>query len=301
MQRSPSRPAGETYNPLPPSRDLRIGQLELRFNWFIALCLVMACGMFINLGLWQLDRASDKRAREQIWEQMQTAPAIEYAELADSAAGAGGLDSHERLLIRAGQPVRLRGDFLDPRVSFLVMYQFHRGQGGFEVVTPFRPEGGDELVLVSRGWLQAPSDGGRPEVPPVRRAGEPAPSGGAEASKEGGGDPASVQISTRLHVPELPPARGRVVDENWPLRVAGLHPVQAGELLGEEVFPQVLRLMEGEPGLLQAHWAEPDFGRRMHYGYAVQWFVFTVLAVLAAVLLSSNLLSLLRGKGRKSA
>lgn len=292
--RRPSGPPTAPYNPLPASRDLRIGRLEIRFNWFIALCLVMTCGMFINLGLWQLDRAAEKRAREQAWEQMQTAPAVDYAELADGAAGEE-LERHERLLMRTGQPVRLQGEFLDPRVSFLVMYQVHRGQPGFEVVSPFRPQGRDELVLVSRGWLPAPEAGGRPEVPPVRR------DNGDDSRDVGEGDPDTLEIRARLHVPELPPARGRVVDENWPLRVPGLHPGQAGELLGETVYPQVLRLMEGEPGLLQAHWQEPDFGRRMHYGYAVQWFLFTVLVVVAAVLLSSNLLPLLRAGRRQGA
>lgn len=292
--RKPSGSTTASYNPLPASRDMRIGQLQIRFNWFIALCLVMTCGMFINLGLWQLDRAAEKRAREQAWEQMQTAPAIDYAELADGAAADEGLQSHERLLMRAGQPVRLRGDFLDPRVSFLVMYQFYRGQPGFEVVAPFRPEGRDELVLVSRGWLPAPEEGARPEIPPVQRG------NGESAGDEGEGHPDRLEITARLHVPGLPPARGRVVDDNWPLRVPGLHPGQAGELLGEAVYPQILRLMDGEPGLLQAHWQEPDFGRRMHYGYAVQWFVFTVLVVLAAVLLSSNLLSLLRAGSSKA-
>lgn len=290
--RKPSGPTTASYNPLPAGRDLRIGRLEIRFNWFIALCVVMTCGMFINLGLWQLDRAAEKRAREQAWEQMQTAPAIDYAELADGGAGEEP-ESHERLLMRVGQPVRLRGNFLDPRVSFLVMYQFHRGRPGFEVISPFRPEGRDELVLVSRGWLAAPEAGGRPEVPPVRRETDNR-SGSAE-----GGSPGRLEIRARLHVPELPPARGRVVDENWPLRVPGLHPGQAGELLGEAVYPQILRLQDGEPGFLQAHWQAPDFGRRMHYGYAVQWFLFTALVVLASVLLSSNLLALLRSRHRK--
>lgn len=288
----PSRPTGEAYNPLPASRDLRIGRLEIRFNWFIALCVVMTCGMFISLGLWQLDRAAEKRAREQAWEQMQSAPVIDYTELADSSEGGERPDSHERLLMRTGQPVRLHGEFMDSRVSFLVMYQFHQGRGGFEVVTPFRPNGRDELVLVSRGWLPATEEGGRPEVPPVR------PGDGDSLGSADGDTRSGLEIRARLHVPELPPARGRVADDSWPLRVPGLHPGQAGELLGEEVYPRVLRLMEGEPGLLRAHWQEPDFGRRMHYGYAVQWFMFTLLVVLASVLLSSNLLSLLR-EGRK--
>jgi len=278
----------ESYNPLPRGRDLRFGRLEIRFNWFIALCVVMTCGMFVNLGLWQWDRAAEKRAREQAWEQMQSAPAIDYSELLNTTADGVG---HERLLMRTGQPVRLQGHFLDPRISFLVLYRFHRGQPGFEVVTPFQPEGREELVLVSRGWMPEPEEGGRPVVPPAEAR---APQGDGYDGYDG----ETMEILSRLHVPQLPPARARVVDEDWPLRVTGLHPGQASELLGEAVYPRVLRLMEGEPGLLQANWQEPDFGRRMHYGYAVQWFLFTVVVVLASLLLSSNLLSLLRGRDR---
>lgn len=296
--RKSSRGASESSNPLPASRDLRIGRLEIRFNWFIALCIVMTCGMFVNLGLWQLDRAAEKRAREQAREQMQSAPAIDYGELVSST---GNGVSHDNLLIRSGQPVRLQGRFLDPRVSFLLMYQFHGGRSGFEVVIPFRPDGRDELVLISRGWMPAPDESGRPEVPPIGPARGSASHGAATNPDAGGGDGPMLEIVARLHVPELPPGRGRVVDEDWPLRVSGLHPGQAAELLGEAVYPQVLRLTDEQPGLLQMHWQEPDFGRRMHYGYAVQWFLFTVLVVLAALLLGSNLLSLLRGKERTGA
>ncbi len=267
-----------SHSPLPRSHDLRMGRLRVRFNWFIALCLVMTFGMFINLGLWQLDRAADKRQHEAARDRMLSAEPVPFATL-DIPEG-----NHEAMRLQDARPVEFDGRYLDARVSFLVQYQFHRGQPGFEVVTPFRPEGGDRLVLLSRGWIPAPDNGEPPAVPE--------PGNGPES-----GEP--WQLVARLHVPELPPERGRVTDAEWPLQVPRLHVRQAGELLGEPVYPYVFRLTEGAPGRLEAHWSEPDFGRRMHYGYAVQWFLFTVGVLLAAVLLSSNLLDLLRSRGAR--
>jgi len=246
------------------ARPVHIGALSVRFNALIALCVVMTCGMFINLGLWQLDRAASKRQHAANWQAALDAPAESLLAIDPDAL----IDN---------QPLRLQGRYLEQQVAFLVLFQFFQGQPGYELVSPFRLQDDGRLVLVSRGWIAPAADGSPPLIPELDQ---------------------SVEIVARVHLPELPPQPGQVSDEQWPLRVARLSVEQAAQLLGEPVYPHLLRLEAGQPGVQQRHWRAPDFGTRTHYGYAAQWFLFTALLLIAALLLSSNLISLWRDRKR---
>ncbi len=253
---------------LPRSRILSFGALTVRFNWFITLCVVLSCGMFINLALWQLERAADKRQASEQWEAMQSAELQEFTRFAASRQD-GDFTSFN------GQPLQLTGHYEPSPVAFLVMYQFWQGRPGFELVSPFRLESADEYVLISRGWIPAGEGGSLPDIPDV--------TGGQE-------------LLARLHVPDVSPAAVNVTDDSWPLRMQRMNTQQASALFGEPFFPHVLRLEAEQPGVLVRHWSAPDFSARMHYGYAFQWFLFTLLILILTVLLSTNLLRLLRDR-----
>ena len=245
------------------ARRISVGRLQLRFNWLIALGVVMTCGMFINLALWQLDRAAEKRQMQADWQAAQSAEPLDFSQL---------LDRDGDVPVN-GLPVSLRGEYLNQQVAFLVMYQFFQGQPGYELVSPVRVSGHDELVLVSRGWV-APGDAG--ELPQITDVG------------------GELQLLARVHVPEIAVEAGTVTDTQWPLRVPRLQPEQASRLLGEPVYAHVLRLEAEQPGVKVRHWTQPSFSARTHYGYAAQWIFFTLVVVVATLLLSTNLLTLLQ-------
>jgi len=240
---------------------LRLGPLAIQINWLVLLCFFSSLGMFVSLGFWQLDRAAEKRALVNSLEaRAQLAPAaLALAEQTD--------------LFGNMSRVMVSGQY-EPEVSFLVMFQFFRGQPGFELVTPFRCDDGS-LVLVSRGWLAADASGGIPQIPGVQGA---------------------HQLTAQVHIPdfEIPPAE--VSDTSWPVRLSRLNVEQAGRLLGEPLYPYVLRLESGQTGVLDRHWQPPRISIRTHIAYAVQWFAIALLVSIAALLYSSNLLQLLREK-----
>lgn len=242
------------------SKPLHFGALTVHFNALIALCVVMTCGMFINLGLWQLERAAEKRQRAADWQ----------ASLQTSALPLASVDTDQ---LSDNQPLVLQGQYLGQQVAFLLPFQFFQGQPGFELVSPFRLQDSGELVLVSRGWLPPAADGSPPAVPELAE---------------------TVEIVARVHIPEHVTPPGTVSDEQWPLRVSRLSLEQASILLDEPLYPYLLRLESGQPGVLQRHWRSPDFGTRTHYGYAAQWFFFTLAVLVATLLLSSNLITLWR-------
>lgn len=241
---------------------LHIGKLTVQVDAFILLCIFLSCGMFISLGFWQLDRASQKRAEAAAWQAAAEAEPVPFASLQDA----------DNELVSNNRRVVLQGTFQN-EISFLVLYQFFQGQPGYELVTPFRPAGGGDLILVSRGWI-APNDaGGRPEVPVV--AGE-------------------QSVVARLYLPDMAVTPGDVTDDSWPVRMPRLNVEQASALLGEAVYPHVLRLESGQPGVQGRHWSQPDFSTRSHYAYTAQWFALAALVLLASLAYASNILTLLR-------
>lgn len=241
---------------------LHLGKLTVQVDAFILLCIFLSCGMFVSLGFWQLDRAAEKRAQAAAWLAAAEAEPVPFAALADGDAGDEELVSNNRR-------VALQGSFHN-EISFLVLYQFFQGRPGYELVTPVRPVHGGELVLVSRGWIAPDDSGGRPEVPVVD---------------------GQQSMIARLHLPDTEITPGEVTDDSWPVRMPRLNVTQASRLLGEPVYPHVLRLESGQPGVQGRHWPQPDFSTRSHYAYTAQWFGLAMLVLLASFAYASNILT----------
>lgn len=113
--------------------------------------------ILVNLSAWQLRRhlaSEDNRAH--VHQNLDAEPAVE----ADLAQPAAALDWRR---------VVLRGAFDDGRVS-LVLGRFEGGAPGFDLLVPFRTEGGVTL-LVQRGWI--PQAGWRAALESVDTHGAP--------------------------------------------------------------------------------------------------------------------------------
>jgi len=243
------------------SRELVFGKFRVNFHPLVFLCLCSSLGMFISLGFWQLDRAEEKRMMAAALQARVAAEPVPLSAVSDTPGN----------LTR----IFLSGEFQN-EISFLLLFQFFQAQAGYEVVTPFRPADGGPLVLVSRGWISAADSSDRPPVP--------LPPEGIQ------------QIRGQVYVPEFEPALADVVDTDWPVRLARLNVEQAGRLLGEPVYPFVIRLESEQPGVLQRHWSAPRLQTRSHLAYAVQWFGIALVVALAALFYSSNLARLINAR-----
>lgn len=108
------------------------------------LTVVVAAGA-TGLGVWQLDRLFDRRARNR-------------GSLIDSRAGAIDLTTEPL----AG-PVRYRrvtvSGWYDHEREFVLRGRLLRGTPGVQVVTPLRIPGQDTAVLVNRGFVPTPDAG----------------------------------------------------------------------------------------------------------------------------------------------
>ena len=99
----------------------------------------------------------------------------------------------------------------------------------------------------------------------------------------------------------MPPENSRSFDaqvdpSQWPLRLRTLDFAVVEEILGEPVFPFQVRLTEDQAGVLVRHWPAVVADVNQHLFYAVQWFSFGLIVVFVALLASSNLWQLMKGR-----
>ncbi len=214
------------------------------------LVVVLVC---VRLGLWQLDRLHERRARNAAIAERMALPPLT---LDDAPADTAGL-LHRRVV--------LRGRY-DHEHDVVLAGRSRRGLPGVHLYAPLRLNGG--AVLVERGWLSSPDSRTVDRTPfrrdaPVRIEGIalpfPAPEGSGFA-EEGTGFP---HTWFRLDGEEIAGA--------FPYRLA---PVYVRRLAGDSAEPAPTTL------------AAPELDDGPHLSYAVQWFSFaTIFLVGWAVLL----------------
>ena len=227
----------------------------------------MSLGLLVNLGLWQLDRAQQKRDQAALLQQRRLEAAVSLEQVLASDISVQNTQDRK---------VSTRGSYWN-EASFLIAFQFYQGAPGFEVITPFQLAKQDMWILVSRGWI-APREGGDglPEIPSV--TGEQA-------------------ITALAHIPQDIMGTTQVQGEQWPLRFRRVDIPLLEQVLERPLAPVVLRLEPGEPGVLARHWSSRAISTRSNLGYALQWFAMALIVLVITVLMSTNILALIKERG----
>ncbi len=242
--------AAQPFDDGPSSRSGWRFAFTRRWAGYLALTVVFAI-VCSGLGLWQFARraeARDEIARIDANYESIPVPVSQALPSLDS------FDASQKWL-----PVRLEGEYLSSD-ELLVRNRPYAGQPGFEVLTPLRLDDGSVFV-VDRGWV---ATGERQDAPDAVPA---APSG-------------PVTVVARLKAGE-PQLDGRVT-------VAGsgqIPTVHLPQVAGEVDLPTytgaygllVQQTPSGEDGGLQLA-AKPARDEGPHLSYALQWFVFALLA-----------------------
>jgi surfeit locus 1 family protein len=234
---------------------MQFGDLEFRVRWVPTLLLALPIPLFIALGVWQLDRADQKREEARVLSERVEMPALNIT---------APITDPEALRFRK---LEARGTF-EPEGQILIENRRQGNRTGFHVITPLRVDGSDLRVLVNRGWIPAGADGSPAPAPvpdgTVTVVGEahiPSPPalvlhGGSEASKEWG--------------------------RRWPYLTVDLY--QAA--LGYAVEPVVILQDPGDADGFLRSWPREMPKEGMHIGYAIQWFAFALIALVLWLRLS---------------
>ncbi len=225
-------------------------------RWLTLLGLVVILApTFVRLGIWQLDRLDQRRAKNAIISHNINAAPVPVDTLVGTDRAVAKNDEW-RLVVARGR--------YDPTHDLLVRSRTasENGEPGFHVLAPLVTESGAAL-LVDRGWI--PYGATARETPQA-----PAPPEGV------------VTVVGRLRPSERQPSRGprdgpdvpagQVVRIDVPRIAGGVpYPLYGGyvELVSER--PSATPA----PTLLDT----PSLGEGPHLAYAVQWFLFAAIAI----------------------
>jgi surfeit locus 1 family protein len=204
----------------------------------------------IALGDWQTRRAEEKLAAGRSLDLAAQAPVLRLpSERVDATAF-----EHRR--------VAARGSFL-ARDTLFLDNKVLRGTAGYQVITPFRPEGGTTSVLVVRGWIAAGDRSSLPEV----------------TTPEGVVAIEGLAVVPSVRFLELAPESG-----SGKLR-QNLVIAREEKNLGIGLQPFVIQQTNETRDGLARVWERPDTGVERHRSYAIQWYSFAAVAAVLYVAL----------------
>ena len=209
----------------------------------------------MTAGLWQLDRADQKRALFS-----------EY-DLADENSVLRRLPSDSEAADLRYQLLELSGRY-QPERQVLLDNMLSEGKPGYQVLTPLITIFGP--VLVNRGWLPASADRG--ELPDVAV------------------DRSDRTLRARLDRLPRPGIRLEPTnsgdDSPLPRRLQYPDAAQLRNQLGLDLPAYQLLLLPDQPDGYLRDWRPAVMGPDKHLGYAVQWFSFTAAILVIYFLLN---------------
>ena len=197
---------------------------------------VVFVAVFVSLALWQLDRAAEKVALLELFEN--DAP---YSRVSDF----GALNEFDR--------IQVDGEYLVDR-QILIDNIVQNSRPGYYVITPFRPNTRQPLLLVNRGWIAKTGASG--EKPAIDTD---------DALRTVRG------LSGRLPRVGIRPGEAFEGSAEWPRIAVYPNLDEVATQLEETVLPVVLLLSPNEDDGFQRNWRPNVSGPATHYGYAFQW------------------------------
>ena len=226
----------------------------MRIRSILTLAIPLACAaLFGRLGVWQLSRLAERRAFNATLSARRSAPVADVFTLPpDTAQGhyrrasASGTLLYDREVVLAGRA--------------------HQGSPGADLLTPLALPGRDTVVLVNRGWVYS------------------ADAATVDQSRWRERDSATVSGFAEIFAP----ARGRSAAVSTLARA--FHSLDHAEIeraVGRPVAPYVLvqtsdsAIRDSVPVRLEF----PAIDEGPHRSYAVQWFMFAVIAVVGGGIL----------------
>jgi surfeit locus 1 family protein len=229
--------------------------LQFRAQAVPTLLVVILTPLFVGLGIWQLDRAEQKRNQSTSLEMRRKQPPVSLD---------GPYPKAEQLRFRQ---VAARGRYLNDK-SVLIENRKHQGKTGFHLITPLALHESDRIVLVNRGWI----------------AHDQLDHALAAANVQG-----TVSLLGEVRIPQPPAIELKQQDRSpaellprWPYLTLEHY----SEWSGLDILPLIVLLSAQAEHGYQRQWPHPRVSDMMHIGYAIQWFAFAIISLLVWLRLS---------------
>lgn len=225
-------------------------------NWKLSLLTLFFIVLFVRLGFWQLDRATEKKQLFATFaSRTQTTP-LSVAEL-------------ETTTDARFYHAKLQGKFDNQHIILLDNKTSH-GQVGYEIYTPFFAEGLQTPILVDRGFV---AGGTTRQILPIIDTIH-----------------GSTTIQGILNIPPTYVSFGSMYEKiSWPLRVEYLHLNNLAKLIyakNSAFFPYILTMEAKDRADYSSEWQATIMTPERHKGYAVQWFALALTLLILSLILN---------------
>lgn len=231
-----------------------------RPNWLSVIATVVGVFCLSSLGIWQLQRAEEKKQILAENEIRKSSPPQELTLPINDAANF------------RFKKITLQGKYLSSK-QFLLDNQVMDHQAGYNVLTPFVIQGNDAVVLVDRGWISVGQS--RDELPDIKVT---------EISRS---------IIGSVYAPYGKPFHLGSIDNGvttWPRLIQYLDFKELSTLLKLDLLPITVRLDSNQEDGYKTTWPDIAFSPNRHLAYAVQWFALaaTLLIIFIVLHISKN-------------
>ncbi|HEU4908781.1 MAG TPA: SURF1 family protein [Propionibacteriaceae bacterium] len=224
---------------------------RLWLRWALLIIFVAVLGVvFVNLGEWQLDRLAQRKERNATTIANEQKPVQPYEQV--FARPVTDADQWQR--------VEARGTF-DAQHQFVVRYRSNGDADGYEVVTPLRTATG--AVLVDRGFIPLERGTQIPSVAPAPPTGEVTVVGHVRRDEKGR-RAATTPVDNQMRL-----INSQAIAATLP------YPIATG-------YIGLLTIQPEQQGGFQPI-KLPELSEGPHFWYALQWFMFTAVAVAGIV------------------
>lgn len=216
----------------------------------IHLGVIALVALMVNLGFWQLDRLSSKRLLNETVAARTTEPVVSFAQATEDASALPNSREWRR--------VQITGKYLTDKQLTLIN-RSSNGAAGYNSLVPFQLESG-QVLLVNRGFV------------PLATPQPPAPTG-------------ELQVVGYLRLSQSRSTLGAI--DNSDVTNTEFQRVDIPLIMkavGAEPLDYFLQLVKESPSQ-NSPWPEPvalpEPSEGSHLSYAMQWFFFCLVAVVA--------------------
>jgi surfeit locus 1 family protein len=220
----------------------------------MAFCILslFAAAVFVRLGVWQLARLHEKVQRNEAIVHQQREIPVPFASLPRDTVAA-----HYRSASASGR--------FDYPNELALSGRTHQGSPGVELLTPLRMPGSDTAVLVNRGWVYAPD--------------------GATANRARWREQDTATVTG--YVEQYMPDAGTTSAASDPRIVRRVSRSEIAAKIPYPVAPYYL-VATGDTtdGMHPARRTNPVLDEGPHRSYAIQWFLFALIAISGATMVA---------------
>lgn len=236
---------------------MKLNRWHFVFRLKLGLLALALCSLFVVLGTWQINRATEKKQLLLDLQQKSFANPVNLTTL-----------TNPELLRDRFTPVVFDAVYLN-KFTFLLDNQIYQHQPGYRVITVAQSPYLSKLILIDRGWI--PIGSSREQLPDIKDV---------YGLKQIKGIINTIPSGIVLHKDVAKP------EDNWPLIIQSLDYQFINAKLAFEVFPFVISLDSKDTAAFTMPAIDFGLPSDKHIAYAIEWYSFAILVILYYLFLS---------------